>query len=191
MTSTNIKYQNLTNGLRIIVPSRRKYFISIVSIPFVLCWIFIELIIIPLMIYKNSANFLSSIMIFWLAGWTFMGILITRICIWQLIGKTILQFENDKLIIYKKWDLFYKSKSYEIFKLKDLHIINRDIESNRFFIRPNYLFTTKTKGIEFNYELKTVRMVDWLEYTDAENILETMKQQQLLVEKMERKTTLH
>jgi hypothetical protein len=185
MTSTNIKCQNLTNGPRIIVPSRRKYFISIALIPFILCWIFIELIIIPLMIYKNPTNFLSSKMIFWFTGWTFMGICIIRISIWQLIGKTILQFENNKLIIRKKWDLFYKSKTYEILKLKDAHVINRDIESNRFFIRPNNLFTSKTKSIEFNYDFKAIRMIDWLEYSDAENILETMKQRQFSEEKIE------
>lgn len=83
--------------------------------------------------------------------------------------------QNNVLTIQKQNDIFSKRKYFELNKIKNLHVQNRDIEKTPYFTRRNYLFTDKTKTVAFEYEHKTIRAVDWLNITDANFVIQMLK----------------
>ena len=162
-----------SNNLELNIPSDKNWFLVIVMTPFILIWLFVEVYVIPNFIFTNIQNILSSL--FWFCGWTFIGVIVIRMWLWHTIGQTKILVENNMLKIQKKNDIFSKEKKFELNKVENLHIQNRDIERTKFVIRPNYLFTDKTKTIAFRYRQKTIRAVDWLNITDAEYVVTKLK----------------
>lgn len=92
------------------------------------------------------------------------------------IGKTILSIQNNKLIIKKKFDFISSSKYISLTGITDLMILNKDIESTRYFTRPNYLFSTNTKSIIFNDGSFKITAVDWINQEDAELIIKILSE---------------
>jgi len=91
--------------------------------------------------------------------------------LWHTIGKTKISIQNSKLTIRKQNDIFSNPKHFELDKIQNLHIQNRDIEKTKYFTRSNYLLTDKTKTIAFEYENRTITAIDWLNITDANYLL--------------------
>ena len=168
-----IKLIESSNNLELNIPSDKNWFLVIVMTPFILIWLFVEAYVIPNFIFTNIQNIFSSL--FWFCGWTFIGVIVIRMWLWHTIGQTKILVENNTLTIKKKNDIFSKEKNFELDKVGNLHIQNRDIERTKFFIRPNYLFTNKTKTIAFLYGQKTIRAVDWLNMTDANFVFTKLK----------------
>lgn len=155
----------------IVIPSTKNWFFIIVFFPFLLVWLAVELFI-PVLIIFN----LKAILSFgaWIVGWTGIGLLITKIWIWEAFGKTVLYIKEDELIIKKRFDLISSTKYFKLIGITDLSILNKDIETTRYFTRPNYLFSSKTKSIIFNYGFLKVNVVDWINQEEAELIIDVL-----------------
>ncbi|MGM9475869.1 hypothetical protein ACS5PU_05535 [Pedobacter sp. GSP4] len=155
----------------IVIPSTKNWFFIIFFFPFLLVWLAVELFI-PVLIIIN----LKAILSFgaWIVGWTGIGLLITKIWIWEAFGKTVLYLKEDELIIKKRFDLISSTKYFKLIGITDLSILNKDIETTRYFTRPNYLFSSKTKSIIFNYGFLKVNVVDWINQEEAELIIDVL-----------------
>jgi hypothetical protein len=161
----HIKSKTILNGMELKIPSDKNWFLVTAFTLFILIWLFVEIFIIPGFIFSNIQNGLTSLL--WVCGWTACGAFAIRMWLWHTFGQTILSIQNNTLTIRKQNDIFSKQKHYDLDKIQDLHIQSRDIERTKYFVRPNHLFTDKTKTIAFIYEHKTTRAIDWLNMTDA------------------------
>jgi hypothetical protein len=170
--SGHIKYKETSNGAELKVSSDKNWFLVVVFTPFILIWLFVEIFIVPSFILNIQNGFPFLI---WVCGWTAAGAFAIRMWLWHTVGKTKISIQNNKLTIWKQNDIFSKPKHFEIEKIKNLHIQNRDVEKTRYFTRPNYLFTDETKTIAFEYENRIIRAVDWLNITDANYVKDKLQ----------------
>jgi hypothetical protein len=132
-----IKFKATSNNLELNIPSDKNWFLVVALTPFILIWLFVEVYVLPNFIFSNIQNALNSL--FWFLGWTTIGIIIIRMWLWHTLGQTKIFMQNNTLTIKKKNDIFSKAKYFELDKIENLHIQNRDIEKTKFVIRPNYL----------------------------------------------------
>ncbi|AEW00140.1 hypothetical protein A4D02_28600 [Niastella koreensis] len=167
----NIKSKKTFDGVEL-KPSSKNWFLVIVFTPFILIWLFVEIFIVPSFVL-NIQN--GSLPLIWVCGWTGAGAFAIRMWLWHTIGQTKIVIENGVLAIQKQNYIFSKRKQFELNKIQNLHIQNRNIEKTPYFTRRNYLFTDKTKTISFEYEHKTIRAVDWLNIADANFVIQILK----------------
>jgi hypothetical protein len=159
----------------IVIPADKNWFLVIVFAPVILVWAFIEIIVVPVIIISNLKNNFE-LPLFWFIGWTAWGLFAIKLWLWHVAGKTVFHIHDKTLTIQKRRNLFSKPKHYQIDKIANLHIQNRDIERTKYFTRPNYLFTDKTKTVAFEYESVVIRAVDWLTEKDATTVLSKLKE---------------
>ena len=169
----HIKVTESLSTVELKIPSDKNWFLVITLFPVILIWLLIEIFIVPQLIFSNVTG--GSTFLFWICGWTFGGAFAIRMWLWHTIGKTKISVQNNILTIKKQNDLFSKQKHFELKKVQNIHIQNRDIERTQFIIRRNYLFSNKTKTVAFIYEHRTIRMVDWLDLIDATFVLDKLK----------------
>ena len=168
----HIKSKDLFNGVELKIPSDKNWFLVIVLTPFILIWLFVEIFIVPSFTFNIQNGFPPLI---WVCGWTAAGGFAIRMWLWHTIGKTKISIYNNKLTIQKQNDIFSKTKHFELGRIKNFHVQNRDIEKTRYFTRRNYLFTDKAKTIGFEYENKIIRAVDWLNIADATYVMNKLQ----------------
>lgn len=92
--------------------------------------------------------------------------------LWNTFGKTILEISKTQIRISKKNNLFYKTKIYKKDEIQKIIIQNRDVESNGYFTRPNYIFSNSNQTIAIQNKNKIVRLVDWLKVDEAKSGVE-------------------
>jgi len=170
----NIRFVETSAKKEISIPSDKNWFLVIVFTPFILIWLLVEFYVIPNFIFSDLQNISTSL--FWFLGWTFAGLFAIRVWLWHVAGRTSLIVNNKLLTIKRRKDIFSRTKQFELSKIKNLHIQNRDIETSRYYIRLNYLYTSKTKSVAFNYDLKVIRAVDWLDESDAAFVITKLNQ---------------
>jgi len=170
--SSQIKFKESYNGFEIIIPSKRNWFLVIGFSLFILIWFVVEAFVLMSFILYSTNN---SFPFIWICGWTAAGIFAIRMWLWHAMGKTSISIQNDQLTLWRQHDIFSKSKQFELGKIQNLHIQNRDIERSAYFVRPNYLFSDETKTIAFEYENRTIRAVDWLTSTDANWVMSRLQ----------------
>jgi len=156
-----------------VISSTKNWFFIIAFAPFLLVWLAVELFFSIIILANLKA--ISSLSI-WLLGWTAIGLFFIKTWLWEVFGKTILSIQNNKLIIKKKFDFISSSKYISLTGITDLMILNKDIESTRYFTRPNYLFSTNTKSIIFNDGSSKITAVDWINQDDAELIIKILSE---------------
>jgi hypothetical protein len=166
--SSRIRHHEISGGIELIVFSDRNWLLVIVLTPIIFIW-FLASIFIGIGFIINMRNGFPPFI--WVCGWTAAGIFAIRTWLWHAAGKTKIYIQNNGLIIWRQNDIFSKTKRFELIKISNLHIQNRDIERTPYYIRRNYLFTNKTKSIAFEYEARTIRVVDWLNASDADFVL--------------------
>ena len=170
--NTHIKFNETPNGFEILIPSKRNWFLVIGFSFFLLIWFVVEAFVLMSFILYSTINSFPYI---WICGWTAAGLFALRMWLWHAVGKTRISIQNNLLTIWKQHDIFSKLKQFELGKIHNLHIQNRDVERSAYYIRPNYLFTDETKTIAFEYDGRVIRAVDWLNINDANWVISRLQ----------------
>jgi hypothetical protein len=100
--------------------------------------------------------FFSAIFYFWL---------------WNTFGKTILEYDAEKIIITKKYKLFSKPKTYYRAEIQKIDIEDFEIERTKYNVRYNFSWSGSTYSIIFIIDNTSIRIVDWITYEKAKTIL--------------------
>lgn len=135
---------------------------------------FIILFFLPLIAFQQS-SLLLSIFFYVFSTIPFLAffILFLYIWLWNTFGKTVLQFDDEKIIVIKKCKLFTSNKTYY---RKDIKIGIEDfkIEKTKYFTRNN-IFTSSTFSIVLHQNNKIIRIIDWQSLKKSEEILKTIQ----------------
>lgn len=165
-----IRFTDSSEGFKAIIKADRNWFavicFSIALVPLLFSWLLVAMVI-----YRGFPRQSTAPLLNWFVAWTLICVFVIRTCLWHTQGKTIVTIKLESFIVEKKMDMFNRKKTYRLNRRINLYIQNRDIETNGWMIRRNYMFTSKTKTVAFNYENKTIRLVDWLRQEEAELLI--------------------
>jgi hypothetical protein len=156
------------------VKNKTNWFLTIVLGLGLLIVGFILFIFLPLSASQENS--------FWLSLFSYASsavpflaffILFLYFWLWNTFGKTVLEFDAEKIIVTKKYKLFSKPKTYYRTEIK-IDVEDFRIEKTKYFTRNN-IFSTSTFSVVFIQNNITFRIVDWRSYEKAKEILATIQ----------------
>lgn len=158
--------------LRIVIPSRKSWFI-ILFLGFWLCgWLAGEVFtIITLFSGKGPSAFL----LFWICGWTVGGVFAGLTFLWQINGKEIVVLNGSMLTIMRKACGLGPDKSYALSDVKNLKpcpIPSDPRHPANFF----GFFGAFYGAISFDYGMRTVKFGASLDEPEASYLVSLMNE---------------
>jgi len=172
----------LYNGVDIIVPAKKNWFI-VVFLSFWICgWLVGEISVIREVTGVSGDGSSNGFLSFWLCGWTIGGIMAIRTWWWNVAGKEIINISQGVLSIDKKGAIFKKIKSYNLNEAKNFRVYEEPGIDNDFSRRSSgSLWNLASSGtIKFDYGMETVKFGDKLYQAEGEYILERLRNKRLI-----------
>jgi len=167
-----IKFFEDNNKKEIVVPATKNWFFIIIFLPVILIWLAVEVFVVPILTIANLDHILSFVP--WIVGWTAIGLFIIKIWAWEAFGKTILLIREDELLIKKKFDFISSTKYFKLMDITYLMVLDKEVETTKYFTRKNYLFSSNTKSVVFNYGFLRVNAVEWINQDEAQQIIDVL-----------------
>lgn len=161
----------------IVAIKNKPNWVIALTFPFVLL-LLILIILVFLPIVSVSNTYLLSALDYVFSLIPFLGffILLLYIWLWNTFGKVILEISPEKIRITNKNKLFNKPKEYLKSEIQNIGIVDFGVEQIRFYTRLNYLFSNSNYSITIQKGGEAIRIVDWLSYEEAQNILKKINQ---------------
>lgn len=109
-------------GLRVVIPYRRSWFVSGFLGFWISGWAVAE-VMVPVQFLKGNAPAEgASLMYAWLAVWTVGGLLAIYAWLWQVIGKEIVTVHGQTLTTRRDVGGFGFDKVYDLVQMRNLHV---------------------------------------------------------------------
>ncbi|MDQ6469208.1 hypothetical protein RB619_01045 [Flavobacterium sp. LHD-80] len=156
----------------ITIKNKPNWIISIICPIALLALIFVIFILLPIVSVKSTYLFSALNYIQSVVPFLAFFILFFYIWLWNTFGKVILEISPEKIKVTTKNKLFNKPKEYRISEIEKISILDLGIEKTKYYIRLNYLFSNSNYSIIIQKGIQTIRIIDWLDIKNANNILE-------------------
>lgn len=91
--------------------------------------------------------------------------------LWNTFGKTVLEYDTEKIIVTKKYKLFSKPKTYYRTEIQKIDVEDFTIERTKYNARYHYSWSGSTFSVVFICNNLRVRIVDWITYEKANVIV--------------------
>lgn len=151
------------------IKNKTNWFMSIFGAVALILLMFAIIIVLPLATIHET--YFLSVLIFLITAIPFLSffILILHLWLWNTFGKTILEKKSGEVTVTKKWNLFFRKKSYV--KIDKVIIKNYRIERSGYYTRSNFSLSGAVHSIVFIINNEEIRIVDWLTEKRAKEIL--------------------
>lgn len=174
------------NGLEIIIPAKRNWFLIIFLGAWLGGWTIGESFAIGTLIGFSDYDlgFANLFMLFWLCGWTVAGFFVVKTLVWYLAGKEIITFGQGQFSIAKQGLLLSKPKIYDLKYVKKLRA-KKDTNFYYSFwgVRNNLGAMNPSNGtLQFDYGMKTVKFANDIDEAEAYYIIDKLKGKRLITE---------
>lgn len=179
-----VSFEEEINGITLINPVKRNYFILAFMIFWLCGWVMGEVFAIRTLITGDTPFGANLFMIGWLGAWTLGGGFVISIVFWQLKGRELIEFKSGVLTLKKEGALFYKQKSYDIneinhFKYDASAKINHPFfSSNRGF--QDMIPFKQVGNISFSYGMKTISFGAGVDEPEVNYILKTLVEKEIV-----------
>lgn len=174
------------NGLEIIIPAKRNWFLIIFLGAWLGGWTIGESFAIGTLIGFSDYDlgFANLFMLFWLCGWTVAGFFVVKTLVWYLAGKEIITFGQGQFSIAKQGLLLSKPKIYDLKHVKKLRARKEETIYYGFEgVRNNLGAMSPSNGtLQFDYGMKTVRFANDIDEAEAYFIIDKLKVKSLITE---------
>lgn len=174
------------NGLEIIIPAKRNWFLIIFLGAWLGGWTIGESFAIGTLIGFSDYDlgFANLFMLFWLCGWTVAGFFVVKTLVWYLAGKEIITFGQGQFSIAKQGLLLSKPKIYDLKHVKKLRARKEETIYYGFEgVRNNLGAMNASNGtLQFDYGMKTVRFANDIDEAEAYFIIDKLKVKSLITE---------
>ncbi len=121
-SDSRITIADTAEGLRIVMPCRRSWFV-ICFLAFWLCgWAVAELMVANQFMKGDSPPDGELFMLAWFGVWTVGGVVALYAWLWQLIGKEIITARGQTFHIRRDIGGFGFDKEYELVQMRDLRV---------------------------------------------------------------------
>jgi len=173
------------NGLEVIIPTKKNWFIIIFLGAWLGGWTMGELLVISSLtgFLGGQMGFGNLFLLFWLCGWTTGGFFAFKTFLWNLKGKEVINFGQGYLSIEKKGMLFSKPKTYDLKEMKKIRV-QEDNNDNGFWggQRNNFGTFNSNGTLRFDYGLQTVKFASGIDEAEANYILNKLKASRILTD---------
>ncbi|WP_020559718.1 hypothetical protein [Thiofilum flexile] len=160
---------NLPQGIEVIIPSKKRYFMIVFLSFWLFGWFFGELGAI-----KNLLDWEDKLpnlfMIVWLCGWTVGGAFAIVTWFYNVKGKEVVRIDGQELKYVRDFFLFKRSKEYDVINIKDLRVNLNSSNNNGI----EYLGISGGT-IAFDYGRSTHVFGTGLDEAEAKHIIQTIK----------------
>ncbi len=174
------------NGLEIIIPAKRNWFLIIFLGAWLGGWTIGESFAIGTLIGFSDYDlgFANLFMLFWLCGWTVAGFFVVKTLVWYLAGKEIITFGQGQFSIAKQGLLLSKPKIYDLKHVKKLRARKEETIYYGFEgVRNNLGAMSPSNGtLQFDYGMKTVKFANDIDEAEAYFIIDKLKVKSLITE---------
>jgi len=156
----------------ITVKNKTNWFVTIVFGFGLLLTSFIIFILIPLSVFQEDSA-LASIFSYTriLVPFGAFFVLFLYFWLWNTFGKTVLEFDSKKIVVTKKYKLFNTPKIYYRSEIQKIDIEDFRIERTQYNVRYHFSWSDSTFSLIFIHHNLTIRIVDWLTYEKAKEVL--------------------
>lgn len=160
--------------LRIAIPIRRNWFITLFLTFWLGGWVFGEFTVTRQMFFASSPAGPKLFMLFWLGGWTVGGGFAIYIWLRNLIGKEVIFIDSMTLTVRQELGGFGRSKEYEMKEVKNLRL--SPVPYNPWNMSSGLQFWGIGGGlIAFDYGAQTFRFGSGLAESEAQDLIDTIK----------------
>ncbi|MCS3868985.1 putative membrane protein [Chryseobacterium ginsenosidimutans] len=157
------------------VKYKSSWFVTIVFGFGLLLASFIIFFLLPLLaLQENSFWFSLFHYAFSVVPFLAFFILILYFWLWNTFGKTVLEYDAEKIIVTKKYKLFNKPKTYYRTEIQKIDVEDFKIERTKYNLRYHYSWSDSTFSVVFICNDLPVRIVDWITYEKANKIAEQL-----------------
>lgn len=133
---------------------------------------FIILVLLPLSAFQEDSVWLS-LFSFAYSSIPFLAffLLFLYFWLWNTFGKTVLEYDAEKITVMKKSKLFSKPKIYYRTEIQKIDIEDFKIERTKYNVRYHYSWSGSTFSVVFVINNLQIRIVDWITYEKANEII--------------------
>lgn len=147
--------ENRGNDLNIIIPTKKRIFITLFMVVWLGGWFMGECFAIRAL-FNGVPGGVNLFLLFWLCGWTLGGIYIIFAILWTLAGKEIITISRGMLRVERKIFGLGTDREYLISEIKNFRVIEEDMFSrNR---HGSMRFWGMGGNINFDYGMKAVKL---------------------------------
>jgi hypothetical protein len=175
-------YATLTetnNGMEIIIPARKNWFVIIFLGAWLGGWAVGEVVAIGFLlgIIGGDAGAARFFILFWLLGWSAGGFFAFRVFLWTAMGKEIINIGQGEIQVFKKGLLLSKPKIYNLTDAKKFRVQEENNNYGAFGYggKNNLAMLGNSGTIRFDYGLKTVKFASGIDDAEAHYILDNLK----------------
>jgi len=164
------------HALEIDIPAKKDQKIIGMIYLWLIIWIFVGLIAIAAVGVDRNGVWGNFKLIAWIIVWAIGTVVVIYNLIWKHIGHEIIRIENGVLTKKIAIGMLSRQYSYEIDSLQNL-VINRDQAINykiKGFVPYMRQYFNRGK-IMFDYEGINIKIIDEVEFDEAEILLKTLK----------------
>lgn len=164
------------NGLTLIIPSKKNWFVLVFSTFWMGGWFFGFITVLNSLISETTNNIgVDGFLIFWLLGWTAGGITIIVISLWGYFGKEYFVIDRNQVLFEKTVFGIGKKNKFEKSELKNFRV---EYVNESMFQRNNWsAFGFGSGKIKFDYGLKTFSFGLGVNDAEANYIVEILNKE--------------
>ena len=158
------------DGLRVVIPARRNWFVVLFLIAWLGGWVFGEASASSQLLRHEDND--TAFLAFWLLGWTIGGAFAATAVVWQLAGREIISITSSTLLHRAEafglgWSRSYKAS--EVRNLRSTEYASSALANQRSWLPP---VTGSGFGpVAFDYGARTIRMAPSLEEAEAKMLV--------------------
>ena len=169
------KIEKTFDGLNIIVPSKKNWFILLFSTAWLGGWLFGFLMVSGTLLSGTDLEGADSFLVFWLIAWTVGGLAIVFLLLWGYFGQEKFLIGRNEVFFEKTVFNVGKKNRLDISEIKNFRM---EAVSNNWFGGNNWAFWGIGAGkIKFDYGLKTYSFGLGIDDAEANYIVGLLKEQ--------------
>lgn len=174
-TDSRISIADTAEGLRIVMPCRRSWFV-ICFLAFWLCgWAVAEVMVANQFLKGDSPPEGEWFMLAWFGVWTVGGVIAIYAWLWQMMGKEILTVRGQMFKLRRDIGGFGFDKEYSLIQLRDLRV--RPVETNSLEFSSSFqLWGVGGGAVAFNHGERMYRFGAGLDEAEANQVVTAIKQ---------------
>jgi hypothetical protein len=172
---SRITITDTTQGLRIVIPGRRSWFV-IGFLGFWICGWAVAEVMVPMQVLQGDAPPEGeSFMLAWFVVWTLGGLLAIYAWLWQAMGKEIVTAQGQTFTTRRDIGGFGFDKEYDLLQMRDLQV--GQVGFNPLdFSSSLQLWGVGGGVIAFDYGDRTYRFGAGLDEAEAKEVVTALKQ---------------
>lgn len=170
------------DSVRITIPSKRNYFITLFMCVWLFGWFFGETTAIRTVLDSTNRG-ADMFMIVWLAAWTMGGLFALKTIYWQLMGKECIEIGKGVLIMKRQGDPLSKTTFYDLNSCESFRVQNDQINSGFGSYNTLRSLNGRIGTIAFDYGMKTIRFGESIDEAEGKYLLNLLITKKILTDK--------